>query len=108
MPKPEIIVIVCTNNRPSGHPRGSCWERGSPSVLQRFFDEAERKELFPRVAILGSTCIGPCEHGPTVIVFPGPTYYGKVGEDDVAEIVDSHICGGKPVERLLMPDACWS
>ena len=36
--KPEKYVFVCTNERPSGHPRGSCVQNGSIQVLQTFRD----------------------------------------------------------------------
>ncbi|HIE80041.1 MAG TPA: (2Fe-2S) ferredoxin domain-containing protein, partial [Nitrospinaceae bacterium] len=26
MPKPSYHILVCTNSRPPGHPRGSCSE----------------------------------------------------------------------------------
>jgi (2Fe-2S) ferredoxin len=33
-------------------------------------------------------------------------WYGYVTEADVDEIIESHIVGGKPVERLRLPDEC--
>jgi (2Fe-2S) ferredoxin len=33
--------------------------------------------------------------------------YGKVTKDDVAAIVDEHLLGGKPVERLQLPQEIW-
>lgn len=107
MAKPDIHVVVCTNTRPPGHARGSCAQRGAHGVFQRFFDEVESHGLLGRVLITGSTCTGPCELGPSVIVHPGGHWYREVTEDDVAEIVESHLAAGKPVERLLMPDSAW-
>ena len=45
-------------------------------------------------------------HGPTVVVYPEAVWYDGVTPDDVEEIVESHIVGGRPVERLRLPDAC--
>lgn len=53
-----------------------------------------------------SGCLDQCEHGPTVVVYPDAVWYGRVKMEDVAEIVESHILAGKPVERLILPDAC--
>ena len=50
----------------------------------------------------GSSCLGPCGLGPTVVVYPEGIWYGKVGVKDVEEIMDQHVLGGKPVERLLL------
>jgi len=32
-------------------------------------------------------------------------WYGHVNPADVDEIIDSHIVGGKPVQRLIIPDS---
>jgi len=50
----------------------------------------------------GTTCLGPCNFGASVVVYPEGVWYGRVGVKDVEEIVDQHIVGGKPVERLLL------
>jgi (2Fe-2S) ferredoxin len=43
--------------------------------------------------------------GPTVVVYPDDVWYGGVTLADVDEIIDAHIVGGNPVERLVIPDA---
>lgn len=47
-----------------------------------------------------------CEHGPTVVVYPEAVWYGGITKDDVDEILDKHIIGGEPVERLRIADEC--
>jgi (2Fe-2S) ferredoxin len=37
-----------------------------------------------------------------VVVDPEGVWYGRGTVKDVEEIVDQHIVGGKPVERLLL------
>src|SRR6266700_2578648 len=53
-----------------------------------------------------SGCLDQCEHGPTVVVYPDAVWYGHVTNADVDEIVNMHILGGKPVERLRLADSC--
>jgi (2Fe-2S) ferredoxin len=95
------------NSRPPGHPRGSCGSSGSNDVLSRFQQEFENKNLFGRALISGSTCIGPCSVGPTVVVYPDGTWYKQVTPDDVPEIIEKHIENDQPVERLLLPEEAW-
>jgi (2Fe-2S) ferredoxin len=40
-----------------------------------------------------------------VVVYPDAVWYGGVTPADVDEIIDAHIIGGKPVERLIIPDS---
>ena len=50
----------------------------------------------------GTTCLGPCSFGASVVVYPEGVWYGRVTAKHVEEIVDRHIAGGKPVDRLLL------
>jgi len=50
-------------------------------------------------------CLDQCEVGPTVVVYPEAVWYSHVTPADVDEIIDSHIIGGKPVQRLIIPDS---
>jgi (2Fe-2S) ferredoxin len=51
-------------------------------------------------------CLDQCEHGPVVVVYPEQVWYGFVQPGDVEEIVREHLVGGRPVERLVLPDSC--
>ena len=106
MPKFEKHIFICMNQREPGHPRGSCDSTGA-GELQRLF----KTKLATR-GIAGATvrankcgCLDQCELGPTVVVYPDAVWYGHVAPGDVDEIIESHIVGGRPVERLLIPDA---
>ena len=39
----------------------------------------------------------------TIVVYPEAIWYGHVTLADVDEIFQSHVLGGKPVERLRLP-----
>jgi (2Fe-2S) ferredoxin len=45
-------------------------------------------------------CLGFCKHGPNVVVYPGGVWYLGLREEDVPEVVERHLEGGEPVERL--------
>jgi (2Fe-2S) ferredoxin len=46
-------------------------------------------------------CFSQCGHGPMIVVYPENVWYAGVTQEDLSEIVQSHILGGKPVERLV-------
>ena len=95
-------IFVCINQRPPGHPKGDCASKGSRAVFQKFQEETEKRRLWDSVMVNGTTCLGPCGTGPTVVVYPEGVWYGKVSVQDVEEIMDQHILEGKPVQRLLL------
>jgi len=45
-------------------------------------------------------CFSQCGHGPMIVIYPENVWYAGVQESDLDDIVQSHILGGKPVERL--------
>jgi len=59
------------------------------------------------VLVTGTSCLGPCEQGPNVVIYPEGTWYSQVKESDVAVILDEHIKKGTPAQQLK-PDAIWS
>ena len=108
MPRPRKHVFVCSQSRPPGHPRGSCSSNGGTELLQASWHELQKRNLYEVVAITYSGCIGPCDSGPNVLVYPEGTLYSKVSPTDIGEIFDSHLLGDQPVERLLAPREIWN
>ena len=45
-------------------------------------------------------CLNQCGHGPMVVVYPEGVWYAGVQAEDAAAIVDEHLLGDQPVERL--------
>jgi len=107
MGKPAKHVFVCTQSRPADHPRGSCAAKGSADVLQEFVQQFEKRQLWGRYAVTSSGCLGTCGSGPSVLVYPDGVMYGEVRKEDVAAIVEEHLLGNKPVERLIVPEVIW-
>jgi len=102
----EKHLFICTNQRPGDHPRGCCNPDASDALQKAFKKALAERGLSRRIRANRSGCLDQCEHGPTVVVYPEGVWYGGVTEEDVAEIVDAHLVGGRVVERLRLPDAC--
>jgi (2Fe-2S) ferredoxin len=41
-----------------------------------------------------------CERGPCLVVYPEAVWYRYESNADIDAIIDEHIVGGQPVERL--------
>lgn len=107
MAKPAKHVFVCNQARPSGHPRGSCQAKGGNEVLQTFWQQVQAGNLWDKFSVTYSGCIGPCDTGPNVLVYPEGVLYGGVSKDDVPEIIEKHLLGGEVVERLKVSENIW-
>lgn len=107
MPRPTRHVFVCSQQRPPNHPRGSCAAQGSSALLQAFWAELQKRNAYEQVGITYSGCLGPCDGGPNVLVYPEGVLYQRVTAADVNEIFDQHLVQGQTVERLRAPPAVW-
>jgi (2Fe-2S) ferredoxin len=48
-------------------------------------------------------CLDRCAGGPVAVVYPEGVWYTVMDNDDVNEIVESHLKNGQVVERLVVP-----
>jgi (2Fe-2S) ferredoxin len=101
-------IFVCTNQRPAGHPKGCCHEKGSEAVRDLFKAELKKRGLLPLVRANNSGCLDACEHGITMVVYPEGIWYGGVTTTDVPEIIDRTIVEGEVIQRLLIKDSRYA
>ena len=99
----ERHIFVCINERTEDDPRGFCSAKGSVEVAAKMKVAAYERGLKRVVRVNKAGCLVQCARGVTCVVYPDNVWYGGVTVDDVVEIVESHLMGGIPVERLVIP-----
>ena len=103
MPPPfRKHVFVCLNERPPGHPRGDCMSKGSGDLLKKLKRTLRERGLSEDIRANKAGCLDNCARGCSVVVYPEGVWYGHVTVDDVDELIDRHLIGGEPVERLRL------
>jgi (2Fe-2S) ferredoxin len=90
-------IFVCTNTRPEGG-KPACAGGEILAALQG--EIAKHRELWDRVAVTATGCLGPCFDGPTAVVYPEGVWYVGLQPSDAVELVSEHLIAGRPVERL--------
>ena len=100
-------IFVCTQQKPEGV--ASCPASGSMAVLGELDREIEVRGLRNDVQVTTCGCLGLCDEGPMMVVYPEGVWYRRVQPSDVSEIVSKHLADGgpvgKPVDRLVWKDA---
>jgi (2Fe-2S) ferredoxin len=79
---------------------GDCKKRGSKDIRKALKDELRGRGMIGDVRLDSVDCLGLCKHGPNAVVYPGGTWYLGLREEDVPEVVERHLRGGEPLERL--------
>jgi (2Fe-2S) ferredoxin/SAM-dependent methyltransferase len=96
-------LFICTQQKPEGV--ASCPANNSWNVLRALERELTSRNLQHEIQVATCGCLGLCDDGPIVIVYPEGVWYRKVQQADIPEIVESHLVGGKTVARLAWIDA---
>jgi (2Fe-2S) ferredoxin/predicted O-methyltransferase YrrM len=96
-------LFVCTQQKPEGAP--SCAAQGSLALLDDLDRAIEAHGLRGQVQLTTCGCMGLCEEGPVLVVYPEGVWYRRVQAADIPEIAARHLGQGQPVERLIWNDA---
>jgi len=86
-------ILVCQST--------GCESSKSDRITQALERQIEQLGLSKNVEVKFTGCHGFCQQGPIVIVEPEGVFYTQVKEEDVPEILKSHIIERKYVERLF-------
>ena len=81
-----------------------CTSSGSNKIIDAFNANIKANGLEEEIKVVQTGCFGLCALGPVVIVHPDGTFYSRVEESDVAEIVSEHLLKGRIVDRLVYKD----
>ena len=79
-----------------------CSQNGAKELYRYAKDRCRDSSMLGKggIGVSESRCLGRCEHGPVVVIYPEDVWYQYIDEEDVDEIIESHLIGGKEVERL--------
>jgi (2Fe-2S) ferredoxin len=93
-------VFFCTNQRQNCE---DCCENFKSGEMRSYMkDRLKEKNLHGpgKVRVSSAGCMGRCELGPVIAVYPEAVWYTWVDEDDIEEIIEQHLLRGQVVERL--------
>ena len=91
----DVHVFVCTGG-------DDCPSKGDvEGFVKHLRAEVVKAGRQRDIRINKAGCFSQCGHGPMIVVYPENVWYAGVKQDDLPEIVQSHILGGTPVARLV-------
>ena len=102
MPEPyyKHHLFFCINQRTGGE--ACCANHGSARLRDYAKKKVKSLGLSGPGGIRVNTagCLDRCEEGPVMVIYPQGVWYTYVDTSDIDEIIDSHLVGGKVVDRL--------
>ena len=94
-------VTICDKYYISVCAGTGCTSSKSLEIVDALKHWAKECGVEDRVEVSIAGCIGFCERGPIVKIFPDHTFYTKVKVEDAEKIIKSHIVDHVIVEELL-------
>lgn len=88
----KLIISVCMGT--------GCIALGAKDVVGAFKAELEKEGLKEDIEIKETGCLGSCELGPRVIIYPDEICYFKVKPEDIPEILSKIVIKRRIVERI--------
>jgi len=95
-------VFFCCNQRAAGE---MCCNSHGAQAMRDYCKgkvKAMGEKIAGKVRINSAGCLDRCAQGPVIVVYPEAVWYTYVDQEDIDEIVESHLARGKVVERLLI------
>jgi NADH-quinone oxidoreductase subunit F len=78
-----------------------CISSGCHAVQEALASELKKRGLDSEVQMIETSCMGPCDLGPVILIHPDGTFYQRVTAPDVAALVEEHFVKGRPYKKLL-------
>ena len=96
-------IFFCLNARDNG--QAACAQQDAQAAFDHCKQAVKAAGLNGPggVRVNKAGCLDRCAGGPVAVVYPEAVWYTYVDQRDIAEIVDSHLVKGQPVERLRLP-----
>jgi (2Fe-2S) ferredoxin len=95
-------LFFCVNQREPGE---MCCNNNGAQAMRDYCKErvkAAGDQIKGNVRVNSAGCLGRCDKGPVIVVYPEDVWYTYIDQEDIDEIVESHLINGKIVERLLV------
>lgn len=86
-------ILVCAG--------GACISSHSLKIEEELKKQIKRYNLKDKVKIIKTGCMGPCQYGPLMLVYPEDILYKELTIRDIEEIVREHFLKGRVVKRCL-------
>ncbi|OAT85715.1 NADH-quinone oxidoreductase subunit NuoF [Desulfotomaculum copahuensis] len=86
-------VLVCAG--------AGCISSDCQAVKKSLLDSINRLKLDKEVKVVETGCMGPCDQGPVMVVYPEGVFYRRLKPADAVEIAEEHLLKGRVVKHLI-------
>ncbi len=85
----EKQIFVCTNDRSGEKP--SCGDHQGEAVFKEFRRLAVERGVHPKFRVAQAKCLGKCNQGVNIMIYPQAQWHSGVRLKDVPELADKYL-----------------
>lgn len=95
-------IFFCINQKANG--KKCCANNGGEIYLHYMRNKLRMLDVHnvKKIRISNSGCLGRCNYGPCIVIYPDSIWYTYTSFDDLDEIINTHLFGGQQVDRLVI------
>jgi (2Fe-2S) ferredoxin len=82
-------IFVCTNN--ANGEKASCGDHKGEEVFRQMREIAKDRKLHPNIRVTQAKCLGQCNKGVNIMVYPENVWYSDVRLEDVPQLAEKYI-----------------
>lgn len=82
-------IFVCTNDAKGE--KASCGDQKGEDVFRQLREIAKAKKLHPEVRVAQAKCLGQCQLGVNIMIYPENIWLKQVSTQDVPAIAEKYI-----------------
>lgn len=96
-------IFFCLNERKNGE--DCCAAHNAQAGFDHCKSRVKAEGLAGagKVRVNKAGCLDRCAGAPVAVVYPEAVWYTFVDQEDIDEIVESHLKNGQVVQRLVLP-----
>ena len=93
-------VFICCNQRTADE--ACCNRHGSSTLLSYMKSRIKAVGMAGegQIRVNKAGCLGRCQQGPVMVIYPQQTWYTFIDQHDIDEIIEQHLLNNQVVERL--------
>jgi len=82
-------IFVCVHN--ANGEKASCGDHQGEVIFKELREIAKTRKLHPMIRVAQAKCLGQCERGANIMIYPENIYLSKVSVSDISAIADQYI-----------------
>lgn len=91
----KVKINVCADGK-------KCAKKGSKAIAEALVEAVAELDKEDRLSVKLCKCMDLCKHGPSIVIMPDKTRYGRVKVSDARAIVEGQLTDKAPLKHLLI------